>query len=279
VSVAEKRDFFALERGEVLGPFPARLDEADARAYLDGTAAARADDGAPIEWLPPLQLGALLVEKLVEAIEIPRGLVHTGQSLKFLRAVLPGTELTAQLRVAQVSERRGIRLSTVDLELRDADGLCVSGRASVLNAGPGRHERGNREVASIAAPSGAPTVASLTRRIDQPLVDRYAEAARDPNPIHRITAEAREGPYGRPIAHGMLVLALVSEAMTATFGERWAADGALSVRWRAPALPPLDVTASATHTGVADGRARYAVRCESGDGELLVDGTASVPLP
>ncbi|MDA0256665.1 MAG: hotdog fold domain-containing protein, partial [Chloroflexi bacterium] len=58
----------------------------------------------------------------------------------------------------------------------------------------------------------------------------------------------------------------------------WAAGGTLSVRWRAPAIPPLDVTASAKPTGVEDGRARYAVRCESADGELLLDGTASVPL-
>jgi 3-hydroxybutyryl-CoA dehydratase len=124
----------------------------------------------------------------------------------------------------------------------------------------------------------APAIAPLTRHVDQELVDRYADAARDPNPIHRDTVEAREGPYGRPIAHGMLVLALVSEAMTAVFGERWAANGTLAVRWRAPAIPPLDVTASAEPTGVEDGRARYAVRCESGDGELLLDGTASVPL-
>lgn len=126
--------------------------------------------------------------------------------------------------------------------------------------------------------SEAPAVAPLTRHIDQELVDRYADAARDPNPIHRDTVEAREGPYGRPIAHGMLVLALVSEAMTAAFGERWAAGGTLAVRWRAPAIPPLHVTASAEPSGVEDGRARYAVRCESADGELLLDGTASVPL-
>ena len=123
-----------------------------------------------------------------------------------------------------------------------------------------------------------PAVAPLTRHIDQALVDRYASAARDPNPIHRDTVEAREGSYSRPIAHGMLVLALVSEAMTAAIGERWAAGGSLSVRWRAPAIPPLDVTASAEPRGVEGGLARYAVRCESDDGELLLDGTASVPL-
>ena len=96
--MAGKRDFFALERNEVLGPYEARLDASDAAAYLDATAAAPAE-GAPSGWLPPLQLGALLVEKLIDAIEIPPGLVHTGQSFDFLRAVAPGTSFSAELRV------------------------------------------------------------------------------------------------------------------------------------------------------------------------------------
>jgi hypothetical protein len=131
VGVAGKRDFFALERDEVLGPYEARLDASDAAAYLDATAAAPAE-GEPSGWLQPLQLGALLIEKLIDAIEIPPGLVHTGQSFDFLRAVAPGTGFSARLRVAQVSERRGVRFGTVELELRDADGPCVRGRASVL---------------------------------------------------------------------------------------------------------------------------------------------------
>lgn len=131
---------------------------------------------------------------------------------------------------------------------------------------------------SSEIPADAPAVGPVTRRIDQALVDRYAAAAHDPNPIHRDTVEAREGAYGRPIAHGMLVLALISEMMTEAFGERWAAGGALSVRWRAPAIPPVDVTATATPAGVSDGRLRYAVRCTSAEGELLLDGSATVTL-
>lgn len=142
VSVSEKRDFFALKRGDVIGPYEARLESADARAYLDATAAGETA-GSPAGWLPPLQLGALLVEKLIDAIEIPPGLLHTGQSFEFIRAVAPGTDFTAQLRVAQVSDRRGIRLGTVELELRDAEGTCAVGRANVL--------------APVPAPGGAPS--------------------------------------------------------------------------------------------------------------------------
>ncbi len=125
--------------------------------------------------------------------------------------------------------------------------------------------------------SDPPVVAPVTRLIDQPRVDRYAEGARDPNPIHRDTPEAAASQFGRPIAHGMLVLALVSEAMAAAFGERWAAGGSLRIRWRAPALPPLTVTARAELRSTADGVATYDVVCEDDGGETLLSGTASAP--
>ena len=88
----------------------------------------------------------------------------------------------------------------------------------------------------IAPKNTAPAEIAVTRRIDQARVDAYADAARDRNPIHLDTEVAASSPFGRPIAHGMLVLALVSEAMTEAFGERWAETGTLKVRWRAPAL-------------------------------------------
>ena len=120
-----------------------------------------------------------------------------------------------------------------------------------------------------------PLVLPLTRLIDQTGVDRYALAAHDPNPIHRDTPEAAEGPFGRPVAHGMLVRALVSEVMTEAFGARWADSGALKVRWRSPAVPPITVTARATLRSAHEGLAVYDVVCEDPTGDVLLDGTAS----
>jgi 3-hydroxybutyryl-CoA dehydratase len=124
--------------------------------------------------------------------------------------------------------------------------------------------------------SALPEVASVTRLIDQPRVDAYAEAARDHNPIHIDADFAASTPFGQRIAHGMLLLALVSEAMTAAFGERWASSGALKVRWRAPAVQPVTVTARATLRASDAGVATYDVSCEAQDGTVLLAGTASV---
>jgi acyl dehydratase len=125
--------------------------------------------------------------------------------------------------------------------------------------------------------SGPPEVASVTRLLDQPRVDAYAKAARDYNPIHIDAAFAATTPFERPITHGMLVLALVSEAMSAAFGERWAERGTLKVRWRAPAVQPVTVTARASLRSAADGVATYDVTCEDDAGTLLLAGTASAP--
>jgi 3-hydroxybutyryl-CoA dehydratase len=125
-------------------------------------------------------------------------------------------------------------------------------------------------------------VEPITHFIDQQQVRKYADAARDHNPIHLDEDFAETTPYGRTIAHGMLVLALVSEAMAASHGRRWANGGTLNVRWRGAALPPVRITASATLKEIERGEdgdiATYDVRCEDAGGTLLLNGTATVPV-
>lgn len=122
----------------------------------------------------------------------------------------------------------------------------------------------------------APATFEVSRLIDQPRVDRYAEAARDPNPIHRETPEAYEGPFGRPVAHGMIVLGMVSEAMAQAFGPAWAETGSVKVRWRTPGLTPFTATARADLKKDEDGVATYDVTCTDDRGETLLTGTATV---
>jgi acyl dehydratase len=121
----------------------------------------------------------------------------------------------------------------------------------------------------------APDVAPLTRQLTQPMLNAYADASGDHNPIHIDEAFAKTTQMGGTIAHGMLVLSFISEMMTAAFEERWLASGSLDVRFRAPARPGDTVTARATQQP-KDGRLRYAVECVSQTGEALITGTAEV---
>jgi 3-hydroxybutyryl-CoA dehydratase len=121
-----------------------------------------------------------------------------------------------------------------------------------------------------------PEVAVVTRQLTQPMLNAYAEASGDHNPIHIDEAFAKTTPMGGTIAHGMLVLSFISEMMAGAFGERWLASGSLDVRFRAPARPGDTVTARATQQEPKDGRLRYAVECVSQSGEALITGTAEV---
>ena len=116
-------------------------------------------------------------------------------------------------------------------------------------------------------------VGPVVKQLSQEQVQRYADAVGDHNPIHVDEAYARGTPLGGTIAHGMLVLASISEMMAAAFGERWLRGGKLRVRFRAPARPGDAITASAEPSGRGGA---YAVEVRNQQGEVLINGTAEL---
>jgi 3-hydroxybutyryl-CoA dehydratase len=127
---------------------------------------------------------------------------------------------------------------------------------------------------------GVPEVPPLSRQITQEGIRRYAEASGDYNPIHVDEEYARATPFGGTIAHGMLVLAYLSEMMAAAFGLDWLAGGRLKVRFRAPARPGDTLTARAEprRARQVDGEHvfEYGIECSNRKGEALVSGTTEV---
>jgi len=124
----------------------------------------------------------------------------------------------------------------------------------------------------------APEIVPVVKRLDQAMLDAYAKASGDFNPIHIDPAFAATTQFGGTIAHGMLVLAFISEMMTAAFPERWPVAGRLDVRFRAPARPGDTVTARATAAKTDAAHLRYDVECVSQTGEVLISGSAEVGL-
>ncbi|HXH22281.1 MAG TPA: MaoC family dehydratase [Dehalococcoidia bacterium] len=122
----------------------------------------------------------------------------------------------------------------------------------------------------------APAVHPLTRTLTQTQIVAYARASGDFNPIHVDEAFARNTPLGGTIAHGMLVLAFISEMMTAAFGRAWLEGGRLDVRFRSPSRPGDTITARASAGKAEDGLIRYQVECVNGAGEQVISGTAWV---
>jgi len=117
---------------------------------------------------------------------------------------------------------------------------------------------------------------AVTKELTQGKINRYAEVSGDHNPLHIAPAFAATTQFGGTIAHGMLVLAYISEMMTAGFGQSWSESGSLKVRFRGAARPGDTVTASGRVVRMEDESAVCEVECRNGRGEVLISGEASV---
>ena len=101
------------------------------------------------------------------------------------------------------------------------------------------------------------TIAPIDLMITPELVNGYADVSGDHNPLHLDEEFARTTPYGQRIAHGMLLMATVTEMLVRAFGLSWARSGQLDVSFIAPTPLGSGLHAEGRVTGVnidRDGR-------------------------
>lgn len=145
-----------------------------------------------------------------------------------------------------------------------------------------RHIR--KAISSMQQGDALPTI---EKKISQAQVERYAEAAGDFNPIHIDPDFATGAQFGGAvlegtIAHGMMILASVSEMLTLAFGERWLGSGRLKVRFRGPVYPGETITAFGNVKSVNETDECRNVVCAVGvrkqNGEIVISGDATVSV-
>jgi len=124
---------------------------------------------------------------------------------------------------------------------------------------------------------------AFVRQVTQPDIKRYADASGDYNPIHIDEAFAATTPLKGTIAHGMLVLAFVSEMLARAFGEAWDESGRLSVKFRSPARPGDTLTVSGQVDSLLSESdivwATCSLWCRNQADEVVVSGEARVRVP
>ena len=124
---------------------------------------------------------------------------------------------------------------------------------------------------------------TIEKSVTQEQIERYAEAAGDFNPIHLDHEFAANTDFGGTIAHGMMIIAFVSEMMTAAFKEDWLAKGQLKVRFRAPVYPGETVTTFGQVKSVQEQDGNTRVVCSVGvrkrNGDDAINGSATVIIP
>lgn len=120
----------------------------------------------------------------------------------------------------------------------------------------------------------------LSRRVTQDQINAYAEASGDHNPIHLDAEFARRVGLPGTIAHGMLDLGILTDAVA-----RWAGGGdrvaSIGCRFSRPLLPGDTITCTGTVVEV-DGEAGIAVLSleavsDRGD-RVLTNGRAEIRL-
>ena len=123
-------------------------------------------------------------------------------------------------------------------------------------------------------------LASLRRTVAQTQIDAYAEASGDPNPIHVDAEFALSVGLPGAIAHGLLEMGILAEAVAVWAG---GADHLqlLQVRFSKPLAAGDTITCTGTVTAVdeAQGLATLDVEATSDRGErVLTNGRAVVRL-
>ena len=120
----------------------------------------------------------------------------------------------------------------------------------------------------------------IKRLVTQQNINLYAEASQDFNPIHIDEDFAKKTPFGGTIAHGMLILAYVSEMMTTAFGRSWLVGGKLNIRFRDPARPGDTITVTGKISKLKKNEGQTSINCDvlcsNQEGEAIITGEATV---
>jgi 3-hydroxybutyryl-CoA dehydratase len=148
----------------------------------------------------------------------------------------------------------------------------VSADVSPVSAG------GGSKPARFVAGESLPV---LSRHVTQPMIDAYAKASGDFNPIHVDPDFARTGPFGRTIAHGLMTLAFAAQMLNAWTDGAFDECGEIDVTFIAPVFAgdALEMTGTVEEIFERDGKpaARVRLICRVGDRQIIA-GTAIQPF-
>ncbi|MBN1368123.1 MAG: MaoC family dehydratase N-terminal domain-containing protein [Dehalococcoidales bacterium] len=102
----------------------------------------------------------------------------------------------------------------------------------------------------------------LKKLIKQDSINMYAEVSGDKNPIHLDPEFGKKMQLGGTIAHGMIILAYVSEFMLNNFGPDWLTTGEMNIRFKEPARPGDNIIISGKLTNIDKDADQAKITCD-----------------
>lgn len=115
------------------------------------------------------------------------------------------------------------------------------------------------------------TAPAMEWLVSQDVIDRYADATGDHNPIHVDPEYSANGPFGRTIAHGLMTLAYAAQVLNAWTDGAFDRMGEIEVAFVGPVFvgERIRITAE-VETVDADGGARCVLQCMADERKILV---------
>lgn len=111
----------------------------------------------------------------------------------------------------------------------------------------------------------------LERKVTQAIIDRYAAATGDFNPIHVDADYSAKGPFGRTIAHGLMTLAFAAEMLNGWTDGGFDRSGEIEVSFTSPVFVDETIRIQAVVDQVdAAGTAHCTLDCTAGGRKILV---------
>lgn len=102
----------------------------------------------------------------------------------------------------------------------------------------------------------------LSQAVDQHMIDAYADASGDVNPLHIDPEFAKTTFFGRTIAHGLLTLAFVSRVLSLWNWQGWAYGGELDVAFLGPVYPGDEVRVTGEIEAIEETENGVYARCK-----------------
>ena len=122
--------------------------------------------------------------------------------------------------------------------------------------------------------------ATITRQFTQADIDAFAQLSGDTNPVHLDEAYARTTYFGGRIAHGMLVVSLISSLLGNTLPGPGCIYLGQDLKFLAPVRPGDTVTARVEVTAWDEekGRIRLLTEVRNQDGVVVITGEARLVM-
>jgi 3-hydroxybutyryl-CoA dehydratase len=124
------------------------------------------------------------------------------------------------------------------------------------------------------------SIPSLTKKVNQKIIDAYAEASGDYNPIHVDPDFAKDTIFKGTIAHGLLTLAYISQMMVKWAGKYYLGNSSLETTFLSPVRPGDEVIVKGEVSEIKerDGAKDIIcqVYCDGKNGQRYISGKATI---